>query len=982
MINLRISIRNVLRGAVGITLTLPAVWPAFAQTPVPAMTLIEEVRVTATGSYIEGAAVDTALPIQVVGRSDWAEQGSPTIVDLAKSVSAVQGIIGESNQFTSAQTSGASNFNLRGLGAVRTLVLLNGRRLPPSPALNLSVDTALIPLSAIGRIEILKDGAAATYGSDAVAGVVNFVSRAGFDGVSIDASYSAIEDSDGDYETNFAWGSVSDTYDTLVTAGYRHRSELRTVDRGFAIRPFNEAPQNGFSSFGNPGVFRIPNPPGAAVPTTPFLDPGCANLGGLPGVNQLAPGQPPQCTFQFALFDNLVEREEHYHVYSELNTQLGKLGDLHLEAYYAGHETPEENSSPSFAPAQGPGETLMNATNAPNFIIPLSNPGLQALLPSLPADQQMAILGARAVVGSGLEFRPLGLGGNPLTGEGKKDDRRFDQYRVSAGLKGGFGGIGWDFALTYAQSTRRVSTPDIVPAFLQRALAGFGGTNCTSVNPMDAGNAAVGCGFFNPFSTGVNRNPITGQQNMPAGMGGTFVPGTANSADVVRGIFGSFGIKDQTSLFVADLVLDGELGIALKAGNIGYAVGAQYREDGLERDANNISNIAINPCADTPLTGNTNCTTRAGALGFFGGAQEIDLSDDVYGVFGELSLPLLESLQVQLAFRYEDYGGQVGSTSNPKLALRFQPLSWLGFRASVSSTFRGPVQNQLFDGAVTTLQFSPLAGGFRPVDTLANPALNPEEADNLNFGIFVEAGGFRGSIDYFQIKLEDPIIAENGADVLGAFFGTPQPGIPPVNNCGRPGFEALQARFTFANNMCAPNTVLRTIALNVNGPEERVKAVDVAAQYRFDNVLRGALTFGVDATYNIEYERDNLLIEGIQVPGVGIGRDFVGTRGAIQTLAELRGSVFADYSASTHNVRVTSRYIDGVDDIRFRAEVGSFLTYDLAYQLSLNGGSTLTAAVFNLTDEDPPFVNAELNYEQSFGNPIGRFFKVAYAKKF
>lgn len=138
----------------------------------------------------------------------------------------------------------------------------------------------------------------------------------------------------------------------------------------------------------------------------------------------------------------------------------------------------------------------------------------------------------------------------------------------------------------------------------------------------------------------------------------------------------------------------------------------------------------------------------------------------------------------------------------------------------------------------------------------------------------------------------------------------------------------------------------------------------------------------MDATYNIEYERDNFLIEGIQVPGVGVGRDFVGTRGAIQTLSELRGSVFADYSASIHNLRLTSRYIDGVDDVRFRTEVGSFLTHDLSYQLSLKGGSMITATVFNLADRDPPFVNTELNYEQSFGNPVGRFFKVAYSKTF
>jgi len=147
-------------------------------------------------------------------------------------------------------------------------------------------------------------------------------------------------------------------------------------------------------------------------------------------------------------------------------------------------------------------------------------------------------------------------------------------------------------------------------------------------------------------------------------------------------------------------------------------------------------------------------------------------------------------------------------------------------------------------------------------------------------------------------------------------------------------------------------------------------------------VLRGSLTVGLDATYNLEYERDNFFIEGIQVPGPGVGRDFVGTRGGIQTLVELRGSTFIEYNASIHNVRFTSRYIDSLQDIRFNADVGSFLTHDLSYQLTLPGSSNVTATVFNLTDRDPPFVNAELNYDQPFANPLGRYFKVAYGKKF
>jgi iron complex outermembrane receptor protein len=144
--------------------------------------------VLVTGSYIRGTAEDAALPVDVVTAEDLEKQGSPTMVDLFKSIPSVQGITGETNQFTAGQTTGTSNVNLRGLGPTRTLVLFNGRRLAPSAAAAIGVDTNLLPAAAIGRIEVLKDGAAATYGSDAIGGVVNFISRRGFEGMTVEGS--------------------------------------------------------------------------------------------------------------------------------------------------------------------------------------------------------------------------------------------------------------------------------------------------------------------------------------------------------------------------------------------------------------------------------------------------------------------------------------------------------------------------------------------------------------------------------------------------------------------------------------------------------------------------------------------------------------------------------------------------------------------------------------------------------------------------
>ena len=155
-------------------------------------TQVEEVVVT--GSFIRGTPEDAALPVDVISQEDIEKQGSPSTLELIKNLSVSSGVLGDTNQFdTRAQGSeGSGSINLRGLGAARTLVLMNGRRMAPNPFAAGVVDTNTLPQAAIGRVEILKDGAAAIYGSDAIGGVVNFITRTNFEGLEVGASYSLI----------------------------------------------------------------------------------------------------------------------------------------------------------------------------------------------------------------------------------------------------------------------------------------------------------------------------------------------------------------------------------------------------------------------------------------------------------------------------------------------------------------------------------------------------------------------------------------------------------------------------------------------------------------------------------------------------------------------------------------------------------------------------------------------------------------------
>jgi len=932
---------------------------------------IEEIEiVVVTGSYIEGAAEDAALPIDVLRAEDLAKQGSPTMVELIKSIPAMQGVVGESNQFTAANTTGASNANLRGLGALRTLVLMNGRRLAPSPA-PIGYDLNLLPTAALSRIEVLKDGAAATYGSDAVAGVVNFITKRGFEGMSIDGSYTYIDGSDGNYDANISWGTKGERWDVLLAGGYRRRSELSTTDRDFSVPSITQNPQGGFSSFGNPGTFVIPAGT-AAAGTNAFRDPACATLGNVPtGV--------AGCTFQFTPFDNLIEEEEHYNAYAEFNMQFGESIEWHVDAMYAVHDVPEENSSPSYAPTQG--AALNNGIpSAPTFTISKNNPGLASILPLLTAGQQAAIAASPALAVSGLQWRPYGVGGNPLTGEGKQDERLFDGGRLSTSVSGETSAFNWNVGLTYGFNKREINTPDIIVTRLAAALNGLGGPNCTTNTP-----GQNGCLWFNPFSSAIQSNIVTGQVNNQ-----TFNPNAVNSVALANWLFASNGFEDETSTAVAEIVLNGQMPFGFSAGDIGWAAGVQYREETFERDPNDFTDVTKNPCVNSLSTGNMNCQIQSGIFTFFGPATPQDLTRDIKAVFGELNVPILESLSAQVAVRYEDYGGNVGATTNPKLSLRWQALDWLGFRGSVGSTFRGPAQTQLVNSPTTGLAFTPAAGGYKTYDTFGNPLLQPEEAVTFNVGTIIKAGGFAATVDYWSYDFEKALENESGTEMVAAFFGS-TPGA--ANQCGNPAFAQLQARFTF-NGTCSIANLLRVRTNTINGPDQKISGIDLGMSYLFDDVMGGDLLVGTDATYTLEYERDAAIVAGVVIQQAN---DFVGTRGAsgigAGTLPELRGAAYIDYSTTwlaAQGVRITARYIDGVTDVRAGlatattngVNIDDFLTYDLVYRLSLPAKTTLTASVINLTDEDPPFARLDLSYDPFIANPYGRYFKVLLNKQF
>jgi iron complex outermembrane receptor protein len=276
--------------------------------------------VIVTGSYIRGTAEDAALPVDVITAEDLAKQGSPSALEIIKDLSVSAGVLGDTNQFDArAQgTEGSGSVNLRGFGPQRTLVLLNGRRMVHSPFLFGAVDTNFIPLAAIGRVEVLKDGAAATYGSDAVAGVVNFITKENLRGLDVRADFEQIEDSDGDYSFSGSFGWGNDRSSALFALGYQHRSELFVRDRDWAAKDYLENPQGGWSASGNPHSFIPLGATGTPVAGV-TRDPQCAPLGGFAGVTAT---NAPVCYWQYSVYDALTEEEDRWQVYADYNLDI------------------------------------------------------------------------------------------------------------------------------------------------------------------------------------------------------------------------------------------------------------------------------------------------------------------------------------------------------------------------------------------------------------------------------------------------------------------------------------------------------------------------------------------------------------------------------------------------------------------------------------------------------------------------------------
>ena len=282
---------------------------------------------------------------------------------------------------------------------------------------------------------------------------------------------------------------------------------------------------------------------------------------------------------------------------------------------------------------------------------------------------------------------------------------------------------------------------------------------------------------------------------------------------------------------------------------------------------------------------------------------------------------------------------------------------------------------------MTTLQFVAPTSAFKAVDQFGNGALNPESAFSFNVGaIFDNQNGFSASLDYYNFDFSDPIIVEDQASIVSAAVAAIAAGDTE---------NPILSRITFQDPANPAASGIARIETNVvNGPDIKTSGVDVRAEQVWDMDNSAAFTLGGEATYIIEYDVDDFEIEGVMIAGGDRVGQFNRSNFS-RSLPQLKANIFGNYELGDHNFRAVMRYIDAYDDERGdltgnnTTEIDSQTTFDLFYTWQSTAWDLdLGLSVVNVTDEDPPFAQFDLNYDPYTHNPFGRTFKISVTKRF
>ena len=952
--------------------------PTFAQ-----QDTVEEIIVT--GSYIRRSEGFTqASSVTQLTAEDLAAEGTMNMGEVMQNLPFV---LGRESAITAsiAQGGGTQSNNayvdLRGLGARSTLTLVDGKRVA-----NDNVMT-MLPTIAIQRIDIVADGAAALYGSEAVAGVVNFVPYTSYDGLKIDTF--AEQDSRGDYDEQSAqllWGGDVGDVDVVLAGQFKENSRL-----GWGERPLQV--QSGLMvSPAGPGNYLVPirNAAGQyAGRAAPAPDPACAPVSQRQYTDADSVANPFGMRLGRNCFTDISDFQSYrqpstsnsffanasWEVSDELTLSLQGFTSLQNTTNYRPQYFPNSSRIGELPTFRGelPGNPFRarNARNQQLYGVDLNQDGIPD---RGPVDRNRDGLLDYIVSGTTNNGVPLHedvrprtfapLNATQLRPDGVSSTRQALQHlrdqNSRYSLQADFqvpGLEGWEGLAIYTTNTRegRGST-----VFENSISAMIQGLNCDVVNDRDA--------CYNPFF-------ITDPANHTAKnvLEAIMAPGTSIRNDEVDTI---------------DLVLNGEVGIELPGGQIAAAVGYQRREESYRDEPSTYAQAGdawAGSYFPEPITS---------------GERDID------AFFAELAVPLLPALELEMAIRREEFSSGHQST-DPKVGLTWQALDWLTLRATTGDAFIAPsLQDSL---APTVCSATPLSDRFTPYTGYTgscfrgNPNLENESSTSRQLGLDLNFGDFDLSLTYNNTEFDNRIVNATGQQVLDTDFdafkawsGFTGSGVcSRTGGCSQPSLAELQAWLDsgLANLDIIRNPrTLRTIDRIDYVRAQNTESVEVTAWDIYANYNLGLGDWG-DVRANLQATHvDEFLVQN----AVGLPtRDGAGVTnlntGAVPATPKWKALLRLGWTLGNHAVTGTVHHLssmeyDGnqfvlVDNFpnTFRmdtTELHAWTDFDLAYSyrgLALFGGEmALTLGARNLFDRWAQRVPNLMGIIAEMQDPMGR----------
>lgn len=873
-------------------------------------------EVVVTGTRIAG--FDAPTPVTSLSKFELEAKAIRNVSELLLDMPALKA---NQNIGQSSQPVGASNLDLRALGPNRTLLLVDGRRFAATDPTG-GVDVNVLPAALINRVEIVTGGASAAYGSDAVSGVVNVFLDNQFTGFKGDAQYGETDYGDmREPGVSLAYGTgFADNRGHVVIAGdyYSNSGQLnqdsRPWGRGLHAVLTNPAYQPGN---GQPRMLILPNSrfsqmtPGGVI---------AATTGPLAGI-QFGPGGVPQ-PFNFGtniggtymtggdggVFGpraNVFPEIKRRSMYGRASYEISDAVSVYADALYA------------------KADIFSNLTeNYDNGTLTIQREN--AFLPTAIRDIMLA--------NNLTSFR---MGRQNLEDEEAGFDITTEVERYALGVEGHFGrDWSWD---GYFQRSKNV-------------YASYSTHNRIQANWLQAVDAVI-----DPVSgQAVCRSTLTNPNDgcVPANV---FGPGSISDASVDYYTGTSTMDSEQTqNLWAINLRGDP---FSLWAGPVSVATGFEFRQEEVGSTSDPISVArgwrSIN-------------------------AQPLRGKYDVKEGYVELVVPLakeltfVDLLELNAAARLTDYSTS-GNVTTWKAGLNYSPTQEWRLRGTLSRDIRAPNINELFSGQSqfingltdpqtnTQRQTLQLTGG--------NPDLTPEEADTRTFGFIYEPqwfSGFRGSIDYYSIDVDDAIASYTGQQIVD-------------------GCYLLQQQSLCAGVIRDPvtNLISEVNATLINAQQLKTSGVDIEATYAL--ILGGAdVAFRLLGTY----------IDELTTVTNGVGVDLAGQTGTTGGVPHWRGNFHTSYRVGGLSLGALVRYVQGgkynnlfVEGVDINDNGVPSRTYlDLSGSYEIAPGWTVFGKINNVFDNDPPLTpNAivQSNAANSvFYDRNGRFYALGFRFKY